>query len=96
MVVSSPSTSTKVVATAYLSPDESRLTVVLMNVTTAPQSFTLDLSGFGFASSFGFVSTKDASWQTGPALAPSMPNQLDLDAKAIATIVVSKNANDTP
>lgn len=94
-IVASPSTSTKVLATAYLSVDASRLTVVLLNLTTAPQSFTLDLSGFDFASSLAFVTTQDAPWQTGPALTSSTTNQIDLDAKAIVTIVVSKNATDT-
>lgn len=95
-VVSSASTSSKVVATAYHSPDESRLTVVMLNVTTEPQSFALDLSGFEFASSLAFVTTATAPWQVASPPTSSTTTELQLDAKAILTVVLSKSETPPP
>jgi glucuronoarabinoxylan endo-1,4-beta-xylanase len=93
-VVQTTSDASKLLSTAYLSPDGTRLTVVLLNAATSLKDVTLDLQGFPFAASLTFLTTSEAAWQPGDPLDPSVVNHVQLPARGIMTVVLS--TGETP
>lgn len=83
---------TDVLATAFLAPDGSRLTVVVLNTSNAQRSFSLKLGGFAYVASKSFTTTSDVPWQPGAEFAPeSDPTEVALPPRSVMTIAF---AND--
>jgi glucuronoarabinoxylan endo-1,4-beta-xylanase len=82
--VGATSNSNDVRVSAYQTPDATRLTVVLLNVSTGQRSLALDFGAVG-ATATVYLSSAGAFWQSVPLGAG---NTLTLPSRSIATVVV--------
>lgn len=89
-VVANHVSTSSILATAYLSSDELRLTLVLLNPTDKTQKFALDLSGFEFTSSIVIVTTPEEPWRLADSLVSGASPRLSLASQGIMTLVLSQ------
>lgn len=93
LVVKTKVDGSDVLATAYVAPDQSRLTIVLLNTSSKQRSFSLTLGGFAFVASKGFTTTADAPWQPIELTPGSETSELAMAPKSVMTLAFANDAS---
>ncbi len=92
--IGATSSNTNLRTSAFLSPDGSKLAIVVLNVASNDESATFAFTGFNAASAVGYQSVDSHFYQPLRSLTPT--SSITLPAKSVTTIEYSKSTGGTP